>query len=214
MKQDAINLFLGLYIPSKHSIPLWELESDYHLHNSHLHSSTKVELVPLKKYDLNHNETRDDDTQTDSPSDRLEIVKEKFRVQVNTLSSWWKLSLQFYISQRMWLKHEPPEDFLTDYAGSFDRIYQPEKLTQFDKYFARSWSMPSRLSHEASLVNDNLAGHRKNKTINSISESNDCSSEAEDRPTTLSDVFLQRKVISDVSNEKNDAMKSNGESKI
>ncbi|CAM0140332.1 unnamed protein product, partial [Umbelopsis sp. WA50703] len=32
-KQDAINLFLGNYIPEEGLPPLWELSSDYHLHN-------------------------------------------------------------------------------------------------------------------------------------------------------------------------------------
>ncbi|KAI9922515.1 hypothetical protein PsorP6_000421 [Peronosclerospora sorghi] len=32
-KQDAINIFLGHFVPSKDSPPLWELESDYYLHN-------------------------------------------------------------------------------------------------------------------------------------------------------------------------------------
>ena len=29
LKQDAMNLFLGFYIPSRHTVPLWDLESDY-----------------------------------------------------------------------------------------------------------------------------------------------------------------------------------------
>lgn len=33
VKQDAMNLFLGYFIPSESSIPLWDLESDYLLHN-------------------------------------------------------------------------------------------------------------------------------------------------------------------------------------
>ena len=33
LKQDAINVYLGIYIPIYNSIPLWEYESDYFLHN-------------------------------------------------------------------------------------------------------------------------------------------------------------------------------------
>lgn len=36
MKQDAINLFLGYYIPSEKKIHLWDLDSDYELHNKFL----------------------------------------------------------------------------------------------------------------------------------------------------------------------------------
>lgn len=37
VKQDAMNIFLGCFIPSESSIPLWDLESDYYLHNLTLH---------------------------------------------------------------------------------------------------------------------------------------------------------------------------------
>jgi hypothetical protein len=32
-KQDAMNLFLGCYVPGDHTTPLWELDNDYNLHN-------------------------------------------------------------------------------------------------------------------------------------------------------------------------------------
>lgn len=37
VKQDAMNLFLGCFIPNESSVPLWDLESDYYLHNLELH---------------------------------------------------------------------------------------------------------------------------------------------------------------------------------
>lgn len=214
MKQDAINLFLGLYIPSKHSIPLWELESDYHLHNSHLNSSTIVALRHLKKYQFRNNETKENDLQGESSSDRLEAVKERFSFQVDSLSSWWKVSLQYYITQRMWMKLETPDDFGTDYLDSFDRIYQPEKLTQFDKYFARSWSMPSRLSHEASLVNDDLAGHRKNKTLGLTSISESSHNPSEDENETLNEVLIKSKTRVEPIKENKEISKIYGEGKF
>jgi hypothetical protein len=36
LKQDAMNLLLGYYIPYRHTIPLWEMETDYYLHNLHV----------------------------------------------------------------------------------------------------------------------------------------------------------------------------------
>lgn len=33
-KQNAINLFLGVYKPGKSITPLWELMTDFYLHNS------------------------------------------------------------------------------------------------------------------------------------------------------------------------------------
>ena len=32
----------------------------------------------------------------------------------------------------------------------FERVYHPTELSHFDKFFARPWSQPSRLSHEDS----------------------------------------------------------------
>lgn len=33
-KQHAMNLFLGLFVPEAHNTPIWELVTDYYLHNS------------------------------------------------------------------------------------------------------------------------------------------------------------------------------------
>lgn len=33
VKQDAMNVFLGFYIPQEMTVPLWDLDSDYYLHN-------------------------------------------------------------------------------------------------------------------------------------------------------------------------------------
>ncbi len=37
VKQDAMNVFLGCYIPNDKKVSLWDLESDYNLHNKALH---------------------------------------------------------------------------------------------------------------------------------------------------------------------------------
>ena len=36
LKQDAMNLFLGNFVPQEGGTPLWEMESDYYLHNFHV----------------------------------------------------------------------------------------------------------------------------------------------------------------------------------
>jgi hypothetical protein len=36
VKQDAMNIFLGYYIPSEFNLALWDFYSDYHLHNKAL----------------------------------------------------------------------------------------------------------------------------------------------------------------------------------
>jgi len=184
-----MNLFLGYYVPSRHTVPLWELENDYHLHNFHVKVQSRGAVQAMKRYqkqfafnlEADENEVEEDDfvderkkrkTSSNSTSVRMAAVKNKFRAQIEPLSMWWKVAIQCYIQQRMWMRLGSPAEY--DESDSFERIYQPDKLTQFDKYFARAWSMPSRLSHEASLVVDDLAGHKKNMTkkepLNSIDE--------------------------------------------
>jgi len=36
LKQDAMNLFLGNFVPKEGGTPLWEMENDYYLHNFHV----------------------------------------------------------------------------------------------------------------------------------------------------------------------------------
>ena len=52
-----------------------------------------------------------------------------------------------HIQNRMWIKlgNSPAED---DLPPRFDRIYHTTELSDFDKFFARPWVTPSRLSHD------------------------------------------------------------------
>lgn len=49
-KQDAINLFLGYYMPNNTGKPLWELDTDYYLHNSH---AANAGLQSMREYKKN-----------------------------------------------------------------------------------------------------------------------------------------------------------------
>ncbi|CAK5070450.1 unnamed protein product, partial [Aphanomyces euteiches] len=50
LKQDAINLFLGNYIPFLTTSPLWLLESDYYLHNLYVQRGTSLsEMGPFHR---------------------------------------------------------------------------------------------------------------------------------------------------------------------
>ena len=44
-----MNLFLGYYIPYRHTIPLWEMETDYYLHNLHVKAGRGT-LHSMKAY--------------------------------------------------------------------------------------------------------------------------------------------------------------------
>jgi hypothetical protein len=43
VKQDAMNVFLGFYVPNEKITPLWDLETDYFLHNKALRPSMPLE---------------------------------------------------------------------------------------------------------------------------------------------------------------------------
>ena len=160
LRQDAMNLFLGYYIPSRHTVPLWELESDYYLHNFHVKSG-RGSLQAMKLYQRTFGTDWDDDEggaatairegaggDLSEESWRIERVRRRCKMQNEALSVWWRLAIQQYIQGRMWMDVgcQTYESLL---PSRFDRLYQPEKLAQFDKFFSRSWAAPVRLSHSA-----------------------------------------------------------------
>lgn len=61
---------------------------------------------------------------------------------------WWKAAIQANIKSRMWMQlgSRPTESLL---PPRFERLYQPEKIAQFDRFFARAWATPVRRSHSA-----------------------------------------------------------------
>lgn len=66
----------------------------------------------------------------------------------SALSVWWKAAIQANIKSRMWMQlgSSPTESML---PPRFERLYQPEKIAQFDRFFARAWATPVRRSHSA-----------------------------------------------------------------
>jgi hypothetical protein len=79
-------------------------------------------------------------------SRRIARVRNRCNAQNQALSSWWKVAIQANIQQRMWMQlgKSPTESLL---PPRFERNYQPEKMAQFDRFFARSWVVPVRRSH-------------------------------------------------------------------
>ena len=174
---------MGYYVPYKHTIPLWDMETDYYLHNFHVKTG-KGTLHSMKGYQRTFGvvEWEDDDdgdfSAHESPSItsskasrhsrpltrsatsasidsnvskqdgdyRIDKVRRLCRLQNQALSSWWKIAVQANIQQRMWmqLSRSPAESLL---PPRFERLYQPEKMAQFDRFFARSWATPVRRVH-------------------------------------------------------------------
>lgn len=137
LKQDAMNLFLGYYLPSQNTTPLWELDNDYYLHNFHVNAG-RGSLQSMKAYqsmfgvdwsDLedDHKLDMSDRQQRQHPhrgharhdsvgsiaddSARIERVKQRCIAQNNALSVWWKVAIQGkMMSTRSWLVLESPHD--------------------------------------------------------------------------------------------------------
>lgn len=82
-------------------------------------------------------------------SSRIAEVRRKVQAQGEALGVWWKVALQTNLQQRMWMKLgelPPSESFL---PSKYERLYQPDKIAQFDRFFARGWATPLRRSHSA-----------------------------------------------------------------
>lgn len=48
-KQDAMNIFLGYFVPTSNGTQLWDLETDYYLHNTHVENSGLQSMREYKK---------------------------------------------------------------------------------------------------------------------------------------------------------------------
>jgi hypothetical protein len=84
----------------------------------------------------------------DEEARRVQRVRSRCEAQKESLSAWWKHALQSHVQQRMWMQlGRKQADVLL--APRFERLYEPEKLGQFDRFFSRTWATPVRRSHAA-----------------------------------------------------------------
>lgn len=78
--------------------------------------------------------------------DTLTALDKRCQAQSMALSMWWKTALQENIQQRRWMRSSlAPERPAT--TSRLERVYQPEKLEQFDRVFSKVWEIPVRRSH-------------------------------------------------------------------
>ena len=159
LKQDAMNLFLGYYIPSQHATPLWDLENDYYLHNFHVRGGGDL-LRTMKAHERSFGF---DWEKSNLEHDEMYLTKDTthkvlYRCQSHSdnLSARWRAAVQSYVQQRMWMQLSRGSSDVV-LPPRFERLYQPEKLTQFDKFFSRAWANPVRLSHAAQHAQEGVA---------------------------------------------------------
>ncbi|CAB1096112.1 unnamed protein product [Ectocarpus sp. CCAP 1310/34] len=146
-KQDAINLFLGYYVPTSTGKPLWELDTDYYLHNFHAENAGLQSMREYKKdqYFLDQDEEPTGDSNESGANalsaattlsgmideDRIaEMQLKRRRVrrmcarQRAATSQWWRDALQRYAQQRMWMHLGPPKQ--GQLPERFIRIHEKE----------------------------------------------------------------------------------------
>jgi hypothetical protein len=143
------------------------MENDYYLHNFHVMNARNATA-----YMRNHERAfcincTDDEDEVESPrklqpvvhtlippitsfveSERIARIRKHSMKQNLALSSWWKAALHANLQEKKLLRFGTMLDN-NALPGRFERIYQPEKLTQFDRVFSRVWETPVRRSHAA-----------------------------------------------------------------
>ena len=123
------NLFLGYYVPYRHKIPLWEMDTDYYLHNLDVEigkemkgyqksfgvlewnndndtssKDTGAQRGSLRRSRTSFNKSQNknlSDTMIPDQSQRIQKVRDRCRTQNKALSTWWKVALQINVQQRM-----------------------------------------------------------------------------------------------------------------
>jgi len=124
-------------------------------------------------------------------SPRIAKVREQVEAQAVALSIWWKVALQTNLQQRMWMKLGqlgPSESLL---PSKYERLYQPDKIAQFDRFFARGWATPLRRSHSAQHVDGSeidMEGNTLTRALHRRPYKPDSETKDSSQPETLSDV--------------------------
>ncbi|OQS06344.1 hypothetical protein THRCLA_01619 [Thraustotheca clavata] len=166
-KQDSINLFLGNFIPDLKQPPLWELESDYYLHNCCVERPLKLtemgpfhrinNLVALKRRHRNGQNTK----------------AEYLRLRQDLLSNdWWKKSIEAFeapkfLAEKLSLPSPARHDMLQRKSSAMSSTYSNveesgivserstlwmqtqdrEELFSFDAALASSFMLPIELKN-------------------------------------------------------------------
>ncbi|DAZ98090.1 TPA: hypothetical protein N0F65_005252, partial [Lagenidium giganteum] len=154
-KQDAINIFLGHFVPKEFEPPLWELESDYYLHNFEVRDATHGQDLARKEADAHGErlvavtETACDEHGTVVQTTRAAMSAEdrKRREEYvqeckKALEDWWKQPLEeferpkFYMatrdrlkkkSQRSLDKENYPDSTISDASPSKEKVVVSSK---------------------------------------------------------------------------------------
>ncbi|XP_060645112.1 polyphosphoinositide phosphatase [Drosophila nasuta] len=158
-KQQSINLFLGLYKPSitKLNQPIWELQTDYYMHNAFVPSTSKAPITDWVRHKVR-------ECLPYPCADANKLVKELIRVHSNSLEMIDAYS-NYHESFKVLLEHI--EFDISKRATS----YMPTYRINFSPF--QRQIQPSRMARQ----NPSMTGQSSTGSMNSNSSS---SSEGED----------------------------------
>eukprot|EP00633_Aureoumbra_lagunensis_P005256 CAMPEP_0197318434 /NCGR_PEP_ID=MMETSP0891-20130614/51044_1 /TAXON_ID=44058 ORGANISM="Aureoumbra lagunensis, Strain CCMP1510" /NCGR_SAMPLE_ID=MMETSP0891 /ASSEMBLY_ACC=CAM_ASM_000534 /LENGTH=739 /DNA_ID=CAMNT_0042808897 /DNA_START=675 /DNA_END=2896 /DNA_ORIENTATION=- len=201
LKQDAINVFLGNFVPGD-SLDLWELDSDYYLHNFHVQTGTVLSMKAQRAAWLSASSSESDSSQGSEEEEESQSyqrrsrgrarVERRCQRQKKILQQWWRTALAEFQSIPTDFDAPPPE--LTTIMTQFERMYQPHKLTQFDKLFAHEFSVPLVLAKQqqeppptpiSSSTGSQTISHQQKNENTEIIEENSKLQRSEDTKITL-----------------------------
>ena len=217
VKQDAMNLFLGYYIPNHKETPLWELDSDFYLHNRLLstpqHQVDKIQnnftLVDIEfdsetivqsssandcnnhYYYISHPDNPLLIKEMNKIEKRKLKVKNRFEKLKEALSQWWHQALFEYDMKYRWMSLPPPP-MSGKQMTPFDERHHTWKYSSFDSIFKKEFLNPIDASHISYESNTTVGywGPRK-----ALTSSDDADQSNANTSATATDDHSNSKVI-------------------
>ena len=147
VKQDAINVFLGHFKPDPDEPPLWELESDYYLHNFKVKHGPCGENAIIPNPQMKQIRRR---AKADNVKALLEQRRQRRREafeRARKESEWWIERLRNFDEGKC-VNTLPNISSVN--AKRFLQMYHTKELTYFDKKLDNLFMRPIDLSHDRS----------------------------------------------------------------
>jgi hypothetical protein len=99
---------------------------------------------------------------------RIAKVQQQVQRQNESRSAWWQVALQTSLQQRMWMKLGRLNQVESFLPSKYELLYQPDKIAQFDRFFARGWATPLRRSHSAAQHIDGAETQPEGATLTRV----------------------------------------------
>ncbi|XP_053695063.1 polyphosphoinositide phosphatase [Sabethes cyaneus] len=168
-KQHSINLFLGYYIPSESEVTksthIWDLETDFYIHNSRFDVIRKISPIPLtqwvRRFVMKHLPY--------STSDNNRVVNELIKIHSADAEI-----IDYYSNFYYDFKITSFEENIAFQLSHLARNFVPTFRTNFSPF------EPTRRRENAAIKNPSLSGQSSTSSTNSSSSSLDEDTDSED----------------------------------